>query len=216
MEAPKSLMTDQSLLLLAQRKMLLLQKMKNGLNWFYWIAGLSILNTFIYFVGGQLTFVIGLAATQFVDGFTGALAADLGGTASIIVRGVGLALDIGIAVIFALAGVLGFKRQRWAVIAGMGLYLLDAILYLAFKGWLGVVFHIIGLAGLWGGLKAMMDLKKFEEQAGATGQVLPQIPMPVVQTANVNWLRLVKIAAGVILAGVVVAIILALLLSNYK
>src|SRR5574340_77246 len=41
----------------------------NGANWFYWIAGLSVVNSVIVLFGGAWYFLVGLGATQFVDGF---------------------------------------------------------------------------------------------------------------------------------------------------
>src|SRR5579862_2442373 len=38
-----------------------------GANWFYWIAGLSIVNSLIMHGGGGIYFVVGLSVTLVVD-----------------------------------------------------------------------------------------------------------------------------------------------------
>ncbi len=149
-----------------QQKLLLENQIKNGVNWFFWIAGLSLINSVIYSAGGTLSFVVGLAATQFVDGIMTAIANEIGG--GIIVRGIGLVVNAGIAGIFAGAGVLGRKKHRWAVIVGMVLYVLDGLVFLAFGDFLPAAFHAFALFGLWRGQKAIGDLKALESNAPVT------------------------------------------------
>src|SRR5687768_125723 len=43
----------------------LMHQGKNGANWFYWIAALSVANTLIMFVGGNIAIVFGLGTTYF-------------------------------------------------------------------------------------------------------------------------------------------------------
>lgn len=44
-----------------------LKAIKGGANWFYWIAGLSIINTLIIFFNGDVNFIVGLGLTQIID-----------------------------------------------------------------------------------------------------------------------------------------------------
>ena len=44
-----------------------LAQLKNGANWFYWIAGLSLVNSAIFAFGGHVSFIAGLAYTQIID-----------------------------------------------------------------------------------------------------------------------------------------------------
>jgi len=41
--------------------------LKSGANWFYWVAGLSLINTIMIFAGAKWGFAIGLAITQIID-----------------------------------------------------------------------------------------------------------------------------------------------------
>ena len=46
---------------------------ENGSKWFYWIAGLSIINSVAHLAKGDFSFVIGLGITQIVDAIAFAL-----------------------------------------------------------------------------------------------------------------------------------------------
>ncbi len=103
-------------------------------RWFYWIAALSLINSFMSMSKQGIVFVVGLGVTQMVDGFASRL--DSNGTT------IGLALNVVIAGVFAMFGLFAWKRQSWAFIVGMILYVLDASLFLMSSMWLGVAFHL--------------------------------------------------------------------------
>jgi hypothetical protein len=146
-----------------EKKISLQRSMKGGLGWFYWIAGLSLINTVVFFFGGSITFVVGLGITQFIDGFVIAFSEMVGDQLSILVRLIGFGLDLAVAGIFVLIGRLGLKGYRWIVYIGMALYALDALIFLAFKIWIGVAFHGLALVGLWRGLAAQKELRKYDQ-----------------------------------------------------
>ena len=145
-----------------QKKLALENRFRNGINWFYWIAGLSIVNTVSYLSGLKISFVIGLGATQFVDGFTGAAVVQFARLATLI-RAIGVVIDLVIAGVFVLFGYLGRKRNRGVIIAGVVLYAADAILLVVFKDYLGAAFHAWALLGIWGGLKALDQLRSADK-----------------------------------------------------
>lgn len=141
----------------------------SGSDWFFWIAGLSLINSVMYALGQNVTFVVGLGATQVVDGVAGLLIEDIGpGGGKGIILVIAVVLDLFIAGIFLLGGVLGRRRIRWAMIAGMVLYLLDGLILLVAQDYLGVLFHLVALAGLFSGLQAMGKLVKLEAAAPST------------------------------------------------
>lgn len=162
MESNVSTLNETNQLMQAQKIMTLEKQIKNGISWFYWIAGLSILNTLIFTFGGNINFVVGLAITQFLDGFASGLAAEFTGNASLIIRIVGFAMNAMVVGIFIVFGILGNKRIKWAIIVGMVIYLIDGLIFLAFGEWFSVFFHGLGLSGLWAGLRAINDLRKLE------------------------------------------------------
>jgi len=157
------------------KKMLALEnQIKGGTGWFFWIAGLSVLNTVIFLAGGSLTFVVGLGTTQLIDGFTFALAHNASSGVATVLRVIGFGLDLFIASIFMVFGILGRKRYRWAIIIGMILYVMDGLISLAFKDWFGAFFHFLALVGLFHGLKAISELTQLEKNLSLGDMALLQ------------------------------------------
>ena len=138
----------------------LTRSMKGGASNFYWIAGLSVINSLVSIFGGGLVFVIGLGATMFIDAVTSALAKDTGG--SPIVLGMGFLFSLVFDIIFLIFGYFAGKGHRWAFIVGMVLYGLDALLMLSFQEWIGFGFHLYLMWGIWQGFQALGKLKAIE------------------------------------------------------
>jgi hypothetical protein len=107
------------------------QRTKSGARWFFWIAGLSIITSLVTFGGGSFAFFLSLGSTQVIDGFARGLANDLGEGTKIVA----LVFDVIIAGVFALLGWFALKRHLWSFIVGMALFALDALILLAFQGW---------------------------------------------------------------------------------
>ncbi|HLP78993.1 MAG TPA: DUF4339 domain-containing protein [Candidatus Paceibacterota bacterium] len=126
-------------------------KLKSGASWFYWIAGLSLINSIVAFTGSSWRFILGLGITQIFD----AIGAEFGGAGHAIV----LVLDLLAAGVFILFGVFANKRHLWAFIVGMVLFGLDTIVFLIGTDWLGVGFHAFALFCLFRGFQACRELK---------------------------------------------------------
>lgn len=172
MQSPLPTAADPSQVAAIQNKLVLEGRFKNGINWFYWIAALSIINTVSYLAGIRFTFVIGLGATQLVDGFMGA-AAEQFAQSGIVLRVIGVFIDLCIAALFFLFGYLGRKKYRGAVITGMILYALDGLLLLVFQDYFGAAFHVWALVSIWSGLKALGQLQALERPAAGTAIQTP-------------------------------------------
>ncbi len=149
-----------------QNRLVLERRFKNGVNWFYWIAGLSIVNSVAYLSGLTLAFVIGLGVTQIVDAFMGEVAKEFVQSATVL-RVIGLFIDLCLAGVFLLFGYLGRKQYRAAIITGMVLYALDGILLLLFQDYLGGAFHVWALISIWSGLKALGQLQATSKTVGS-------------------------------------------------
>jgi hypothetical protein len=196
-----------------QQKLALEAKARNGVNWFFWIAGLSILNTVIFFFGGSISFVVGLGATQFVDGVIDALAQEVSAGGGTVIRVIGIGLDIGIAMIFVGAGLLGRKYKRWAIVTGMVLYALDALIFLFLEIWFSLLFHALALWGLWQGLQAIKALKAL---AAATPVTIPITPAINAEIPPWYKSKLLWIAGGIallLLCFLAVAVVLVIIAS---
>lgn len=132
----------------------------NGARWFYWIAGLSLVNTLISYFKGNLTFVIGLGATKFGD----ELLDDPGGLQ--ILGWVIIAIITGV---YLLMGYLSLQKKNWAFIVGMILYFIDALIFLLFPDYLSIGFHAYALYRIFVGFKACIQFNKLNEQLKAAG-----------------------------------------------
>jgi hypothetical protein len=128
-----------------------LERQRNGgTSWFYWIAALSLINTFSAATGSDWRFIVGLGATQIVDALL------VEGEAG--ARLVGAAINVAIAAMFVAFG--WFGRQRPALIVlGMLLFALDGALFVLLADWVGVGFHVFVLFFLWGGFRAAKALQ---------------------------------------------------------
>ena len=137
----------------------LTRRMAGGAANFFWIAGLSVINSVLAFVGSNTRFVIGLGFTQFIDAVAHLVGRDVP-QANTILTVVAFLIDLVIVGLFAFFGYFSRKGHRWAFITGMILYALDAMLMFVFQDWLAFGFHLFFLFGLFGGLRALNQLKK--------------------------------------------------------
>ncbi len=131
------------------------QQVKSGASWFYWIAGLSIINTLIANFGGEMTFIVGLGITQFVDGLFMAIFGDAVGMARTIGMAVMVAFDLFFAGLFIFFGVKAAQGKRWAFLVGMFLYTLDSFIYFMVQDWFGFGFHVFALVMMFIGFRAI-------------------------------------------------------------
>jgi hypothetical protein len=133
-------------------------QLRSGANWFYWIAGLSLVNTVSLLIGWNWSFVVGLGLTQFIDGVALGVSGYFDGAAAVIVQAAGVFLDLLVAGIFVLFGVFANKRHRWSFIAGMSLYAVDGVLCLLLQDYLTAGVHLIALLGIYAGYSAVRKL----------------------------------------------------------
>ena len=148
-----------------------LQEFHKGANWFYFIAGLSVINSLVMLFGAGWVFIFGLGITQVVDGIAAEAVKSMeGGAAVWIVHAIGLGFSVVIAAVCALIGWLSNKGYGAVYLIGMILYLLDALLFvlLLFLGepdFLGLVFHIIALFLMARGYISLRKLRALEASA---------------------------------------------------
>jgi hypothetical protein len=131
----------------------------SGARWFFWIAGLSLITSLVALSGSNWGFVLSLGITQVIDGIAKVSGADGVGKA------IALVLDLSIAGVFVLFGVLAGKKQLWAFILGMVLFALDALILLLVQDWIGVAFHAYALFSIFGGFQACRKFLDLQAQA---------------------------------------------------
>ncbi len=129
----------------------LVSTVRSGASWFYWIAGLSLINSFLDLFSSGGGFVIGLGITQEFD----AWAARLGGAST----GLVLMLDLLAAGVFVFFGVFASKRHAWAFAVGMVVYFLDGLIFVHYGLWLSVAFHVFALFCIFAGFAANQRLR---------------------------------------------------------
>jgi hypothetical protein len=130
---------------------------RSGQNWFFWIAGFSLVNSVILLSNGQVNFLIGLGATMVVDALATSMASQGGPPA---VKYFAFGVDLLIAGTFVVIGLLARQGTRLVFGIGMVLYLLDAVLLALFEQWLNVAVHGFILFSLWGGSQAGKVLRQ--------------------------------------------------------
>ena len=145
----------------------LTQSYKSGANWFYWIAGLTIVTSIIAFGGGGIRFLISLGITQLIDGVAEAISTDGPGAAKVVA----LVVSLLISAVFVIFGYLANQKMLWAYIAGMVLFTLDGVLSLVVQDWIGVIAHGVVLFFLFRGFQAGRELVSLEK---AMAQSAPQ------------------------------------------
>ncbi len=143
-----------------EQRLQLQSRHHGGAGWFYWIAGLSLINTIAAMAGTEWGFIFGLAITQVVD----ELAKMAGGGVATVAA---LVVDLFIAGVLVVIGVLARKGHEWAYWLGMVLYAMDGLVSLIATFWLGVAFHAFALFSIYQGLSAHKQLRALESTAGA-------------------------------------------------
>lgn len=112
--------------------------MKHGANWFYWIAGLSLVNSLFFLFGTQVSFLGGRGISLVVDAFVGGVI-EAGGPATF--RAVAIVINFVFIAAFALLGYYAGRQFKGAFLIGIIIYLLDSVLVLVFGDYLMTAFH---------------------------------------------------------------------------
>ncbi|HYN15603.1 MAG TPA: hypothetical protein VES66_07430 [Terriglobales bacterium] len=132
-----------------------LSRLKSGARWFYWVAGLSLVNTVSAFAGGHMHFVVGLGITQVVD-----LVARKAGAAATLPA---LVIDVMIAGAFLVIGLWSSRCNQFAFGIGMLLYAADGALLFLAHDYLSVAFHGLALFYMYRGFAAAQQLRGLAE-----------------------------------------------------
>ncbi len=146
---------------------------KAGASWFYWIAGLSIINSIVILLGSQWSFIVGLGATQLVDGIAMGIAQQASAQSGLILKVLGFVFDLLIAGLFVFFGAFAVRRHTWAYVVGMVLYAFDGLIFLLVKDFLSIGFHVFALVCIYGGLQASLKLNALETAAQNAPPPLP-------------------------------------------
>lgn len=135
----------------------------NGANWFYWVAGLSLVNTGINLFGGGLYFVVGLGVTLIADVISMQAATEEPEIAA-AAKAISIAFTLFVALVLCGFGWLSRKRILPLFAIGMALYTLDGLLFVMFQDWMSVAFHAFALYSMIGGFMAYRQMNIMQRE----------------------------------------------------
>ena len=139
----------------------LLERVRGGASWFYWIAGLSLVNAIAAAFGSSWGFIIGLGVTQVLD----AIATSFGESGEV---GIGFAVRAAAFAVIAAFAWLGRAASRPSARAfalGILLFALDTLIFLVAADWIGLAFHALALYFLGTGYSAARALLRVRAAA---------------------------------------------------
>jgi hypothetical protein len=139
-----------------EEKLKLQGRVRSGAGWLFAVAGFSVINSTLVFFNANLHFIVGLGITQIADGVgkrTGSGGAIAGFVVSLFMAG-----------LFGLFGKFAREENQWAFIAGMLIYGLDGLIFLAFGQMLDLAFHAFAIYCMFQGLRALNALNKLNAQ----------------------------------------------------
>jgi hypothetical protein len=128
---------------------------KRGAGWFYWLAGLSLINAAIDFFKGDWTFLFGLGITKLVGAF-----ASEGGADPVVT----LVTNLLLIAVFVAFGAMALKKSKPMYVVGIIVYGLDLLLCLLLQIWLFAAFHAWVMWQLVSGYRACSQLLEMERQ----------------------------------------------------
>ena len=120
---------------------------RNGANWFFWIAGLAVINsvTSLINVNGMPNYVFvltGLLGGNTAIGIAVILGIGQWGPAvNLIVQSFNFAL----AILFAIMGRLARKQQRWVFIVALAFFAVDSVMTMIYGDLIGLAIHGVAL-----------------------------------------------------------------------
>lgn len=135
------------------------QAVKSGARWFYWIAGLSVINTVMVLAGIDITFVVGLGITLIIETVAIGMAGTYAASFPIYFA---FGMSIFISSIFVVIGYYAGQKREYVFIAGMALYTVDGTLFLMLADYLGLAFHAVALIYIYKGYSSITKLKQMQ------------------------------------------------------
>lgn len=128
---------------------------QSAARWFWWIAGLSLVNAVMFHTGSGVNFVVGLAMTTLASM---AFAQNLPVSLTLV------GLTIGF---YFLMGLYAQRRALWAFYLGLAVYAADALISALLQDWMSVAFHALAGYFIFKGIQRSRELAR--TPAGAVG-----------------------------------------------
>jgi hypothetical protein len=126
---------------------------RSAARWFWWIAGLSLVNVVLFYSGSTASFVIGLAMTTLAS-------VAFAGNFPVAVGLAGLTIAF-----YFVVGLYAQQQKLWAFYLGLTIYILDGLLYVFFQDWIPVAFHALAVFFIFKGIARVRALTAGSIQA---------------------------------------------------
>ena len=140
-----------------------LEEQRNkGASWFYWIVGLTIINTIVVQSGIDFAFSLGATVTLVSYGVAQAL-----GTSTAHVMALGF--DVLVIAFYAMCGVMGSRGATWAFILGLIAFTIDSLFALIGFQIIGILIHGYALFCIFNGMMACVNLNRLKREKAITG-----------------------------------------------
>ena len=143
-------------------------RVQSAARWFWWIAGLSVINSVIIHTGGDFNFVVGLGFMQLIDGLFQN------------VKALAFLFDALAAAFFFFAGFFALRGHLWAFVVGGIAYVCDGAIYALVGDWLPVGFHVFALFSIFNGAKELRAQIQQAQQSPPPREASPALPEPAV------------------------------------
>jgi hypothetical protein len=150
------------------------KQVQNAARWFYWIAGLTVVNVVLAFFGSTVTLLLGMT-TPLIAAYVAIRAA----SSLFIVLAVAFVAFVVVG--FALLGWMAERGHAWAFFVGAAIYAADTVWSVVYQDWMSALWHGAALLAIVMGVLAVRRLKAEAPQAGAVpgmaGSGIPPMPL---------------------------------------
>lgn len=140
------------------------EQINSSANWFYWVAGLSLVNVAVALAGSNWAFAIGLGLPQVFM----ALAANTAGGGALAPHVLVLwALSLAVPGFFLACGWFARYPSLTAFVAGTVVFAIDSLVFVLAADWIGIAFHALVLYFLWKGIAATRQYRHATGKQGS-------------------------------------------------
>ena len=155
-----------------------IEQAAKGSGWLAVIALFSLINSVLMLFKAKISFVIGLGATQVVDAIVSVGREQASGAVGTVMGLIGLCINLVLIGVIVTIWLLSKRGNRTAYLVGMVLYLLDGLIFLMVRDWVGVGFHAFFLFGLWGGYAFVKEFSLAQALLAQSITQTSQTPQP--------------------------------------
>lgn len=117
------------------------EDVKKGAHWFYWKAGLTVINSVLMMAGIYWQFFLGLAIPQLIHGFLIGFSQMEVSDGLSSFHGPVLVISFVSSILMGIIGKQASKAKKWAFILGIIIFSFDGLVYLLAFSIFGVIIH---------------------------------------------------------------------------